>query len=75
MGEGTRQGRSRDVESCGLVTAGRDEICRREHERAAAVYLVVGGAVGLDDPAVWVSRGGVADACATVAVERGAPLG
>jgi hypothetical protein len=53
-----------------------DEICRRKHGGAAATtYLVVGGAVELDDPAGWVSRGGVAGACATVAVERGAPLG
>ena len=59
---------------------GRDqlshEICRRKHGGAAATtYLAVGGAVELDDPAGWVSRGGVAGACATVAVERGAPLG
>ncbi|KAL5647907.1 hypothetical protein ACJX0J_042262, partial [Zea mays] len=52
------------------------EICRRKHGGAtAATYVAVGGAVELDDPAEWVSRGGVAGACATVAVERGAPLG
>jgi hypothetical protein len=52
------------------------EIYRRKHGgAAAATYLAVGGAVELDDPAGWVSRGGVPGACATVAVERGAPLG
>jgi hypothetical protein len=67
---------SRVIGSCSLVTAGRDEIYRRKHGGAAATtYLAVGGAVELDDPARWVSRGGVAGACATVAVERGAPLG
>jgi hypothetical protein len=52
------------------------EIYRRKHGGAAATtYLAVGGVIELDDPAGWVSRGGVAGACAAVAVERGAPLG
>jgi hypothetical protein len=52
------------------------EIYRHKHGGVEAeTYLAVGGAVELDDPAGWVSRGGVAGACAAVAVERGAPLG